>query len=356
MKYQFSVTKTTNPKAKPDPDTLGFGAQFTDHMFLLDYKEGKGWHNGRIVPYGPIELDPAALVFHYGQEMFEGLKAYKDPNGKVVLFRPDKNVERTNNTNKRMCIPEIEKDLMIEAIKAVVEIDKDWIPEKEGTALYVRPFIIATEPCLSVRPSKEFLLAVILSPVGPYYKEGMAPTKIYVEQDFIRAVKGGTGFAKIGGNYAGALLSQEVAHEEGYSQVLWLDGVEKKYVEEIGTSNAFFVIDNEVITAPLEGTILPGITRDSVITLLKSWGVTVREERLAIADLWKYYEQGRVQEIFATGTAAVISPVGELKWLDHVMNINNGEIGPVSQRLYDEITGIQLGKMEDKFGWVVHVD
>ncbi|MBE6020940.1 MAG: branched-chain amino acid aminotransferase [Firmicutes bacterium] len=356
MKYQFSVTKTKVPKNKPNPDTLGFGEVFTDHMFLMDYNESEGWHNGRVVPYAPLELDPAALVLHYGQEMFEGLKAYKNPEGKVVLFRPEKNAERTNNTNKRMCMPEIDPELYVEAIKAVVAIDQEWIPEKEGTALYIRPFIIATEPCLSVRPSKEFLFAVILSPVGPYYKEGMAPTKIYVEQNFIRSVKGGTGFAKIGGNYAGAMLSQEVAHEEGYSQVLWLDGIEKKYVEEIGTSNAFFVVDNEIITAPLEGTILPGITRDSVINVLKDWGYNVREERLAISDLWEYYKEGRVQEIFASGTAAVISPVGELKWNDHVMIINNGEIGEISQKLYDEITGIQLGKREDKFGWVVNVD
>lgn len=356
MKYQFSVTKTKVPKIKPDPDTLGFGEVFTDHMFLMDYNESEGWHNGRIVPYGPLELDPAALVLHYGQEMFEGLKAYKNPEGKVVLFRPEKNAERTNNTNRRMCMPEVDPELYVEAIKAVVAIDQDWIPEKEGTALYIRPFIIATEPCLSVRPSKEYLFAVVLSPVGPYYKEGMAPTKIYVEQNFIRSVKGGTGFAKIGGNYAGAMLSQEVAHEEGYSQVLWLDGIEKKYVEEIGTSNAFFVVDNEIITAPLEGTILPGITRDSVINVLRGWGYNVREERLAISDLWEYYKEGRVQEIFASGTAAVISPVGELKWNDHVMIINNGEIGEISQKLYDEITGIQLGKREDKFGWVVNVD
>ena len=356
MKYQFSVTKTTNPKEKPNPDTLRFGDVFTDHMFLMDYKKGEGWHNARIVPFGDIELDPAAMVFHYGQEMFEGLKAYKTPEGKCVLFRPDKNVERANNTNHRMCIPEIEPELMIEAMKAVVALDQDWIPEKEGTALYIRPFIIATEPALGVRPADEYLFGIILSPVGPYYEEGLAPTKIYVEQEFSRSVKGGTGCAKIGGNYAGALLSQEVAHEQGYSQVLWLDGVEGKYVEEIGTSNAFFVVNNEIITAPLEGTILPGITRDTVIQLLKTWGMPVKEERLAIADLWEAYKQGNVQEIFATGTAAVISPIGELYDEGKKIIVNNGEIGPVAKRLYDAITGMQWGKIPCDMGWIEKID
>lgn len=355
MKYNFPVTKTLQSKAKPDPDTLEFGQVFSDHMFMMNYTEGKGWHDGRILPYAPIPLEPAAAVYHYAQEMFEGLKAYKTETGKVQLFRPDKNAERTNNTNVRMCIPQIDAELYVEAIKAVVNVDQDWIPEKAGTSLYIRPFIIASEPFLGVRASKEYLFMIILSPVGPYYKGGLAPTKIFVEDEYVRATMGGTGFAKIGGNYAAGLKSQEKAHNLGYSQVLWLDGVERKYVEEIGTSNAFFVIDGEIITAPIEGTILPGITRDSVIHLLRDWGYQVSERRLAIEDLYKAYEAGTVSEIFATGTAAVISPVGELCWKDQKISINNGEIGKLSQKLYDVLSGMQLGKEEDKFGWIVEV-
>lgn len=355
MKYNFPITKTANPKTKPDPDTLGFGDVFSDHMFIMDYTEGIGWHDGRIVPYGPIPMEPAASVFHYAQEMFEGLKAYKTADGKVQLFRPEKNAERTNHTNERMCIPEIDPELYVEAVKAVVGVDSDWIPEKEGTSLYIRPFIIANEPFLGVRASKNFLFMIILSPSGPYYKEGLAPTKIFVEDEYVRATMGGTGFAKIGGNYAAGLKSQEKAYAKGYSQVLWLDGVERKYVEEIGTSNAFFVIDDEVITAPLEGTILPGITRDSVIHLLRDWGMTVSERRLTIEEVFNACDEGRLKEVFATGTAAVISPVGELCWVDRKITINEGEIGTLSQKIYDTISGIQLGKIEDKFGWTVEV-
>lgn len=355
MKYDFPVKKTLSPKEKPNPDDLEFGNLFTDHMFIMNYTEGKGWHDGRIEPYAPIPMDPAAAVFHYAQEMFEGLKAYKTAEGKIQLFRPDKNAERTNNTNERMCIPQIDPELYVEAVRALVRVEQDWIPEKPGTSLYIRPFIIASEPFLGVRASKEYLFIIILSPVGPYYKEGLAPTKIFVEDEYVRATQGGTGFAKIGGNYASGLKSQEKAHNLGYSQVLWLDGVERKYVEEIGTSNAFFVIDDEVVTAPIEGTILPGITRDSVIHLLKDWGIKVSERRITIEDIYKAYEDGRVSEIFATGTAAVISPVGELCWKDRKISINDGAIGDLSQKLYDELSGIQVGKVKDRFTWVVEV-
>lgn len=355
LKYNFPVTKTLNPKDKPNPETLGFGEVFTDHMFLMTYKEGQGWHEGKIVPYAPLTLDPAAAVFHYAQEMFEGLKAYKTKEGKVLLFRPDKNAERTNKTNARMCIPLIDEELYVEAVKALVAVDADWIPEKEGTSLYIRPFIIATEAFLGVRASKEFMFMIILSPVGPYYKAGLAPTKIFVEDEFVRAAPGGTGYAKIGGNYAAGLKSQEKAHEKGYAQVLWLDGAERKYIEEIGTSNAFFVIGDEVTTAPLEGTILPGITRDSVIQLLRSWGVKVVERRLTIQEVYDAHAQGKLLEAFATGTAAVISPVGELCWKEEKITINQGEIGQLSQRIYDTLSGIQLGKQEDPFNWTVEV-
>lgn len=355
MKYEFKTTKTMNPKEKPDPDTLEFGTVFTDHMFVMNYSENKGWHDGRIVPYAPIALEPAAAVFHYAQEMFEGLKAYKTKEGKILLFRPDMNAKRTTRTNDRICIPALDEELFVEAIKAVVRTDADWIPTKEGTSLYIRPFIIATEPFLGVRASKEFLFMVILSPVGPYYKEGLAPTAIFVEDEYVRAVQGGTGFSKIGGNYCSGLKSQEKAHDLGYSQVLWLDGAERKYVEEIGTSNAFFVIGDEVITAPLEGTILPGITRDSVIHLLKDWGVKVSERRITIEEIFKAYDDGKLTEVFASGTAAVISPVGELGWKNKKIVINDNKIGALSQKLYDELSGIQLGKVKDKFGWTVEV-
>lgn len=355
MKHEFTITKTLNPKQKPNVDNLDFGSVFTDHMFIMNYEEGKGWHNGRVVPYAPIELDPAASVFHYAQEMFEGLKAYKSKEGKVLLFRPDMNAKRTAKTNERVCIPNIDEELYVEAVKTIVGIDSDWIPEKEGTSLYIRPFIIASEPFLGVRASKEYLFMIILSPVGPYYKGGLAPTKIFVEDEYVRATPGGTGSIKIGGNYAAGLKSQEKAHEKGYSQVLWLDGVERKYVEEIGTSNAFFVIDDEVITAPLSGTILPGITRDSVIHLLKDWGVKVSERRLSIDEVYEAHKAGKLNEIFASGTAAVISPVGELCWKDEKITINQGQIGELSQKVYDVISGIQLGKTEDKFGWTVEV-
>lgn len=356
MKYKFQITKTSNPKQKPNTDELEFGTVFTDHMFVMNYTQGKGWHDGRIVPYAPITLEPAAAVLHYAQEMFEGLKAYKTKEGKILLFRPDMNARRTTRTNERICIPKIEEDLFVEAIKAVVQVDSDWVPAKEGTSLYIRPFIIATEPFLGVRAAREYLFMVILSPVGPYYKGGLTPTKIFVEDEYVRATIGGTGSSKIGGNYAAGLKSQEKAHEKGYSQVLWLDGAERKYVEEIGTSNAFFVIGGEVITAPLEGTILPGITRDSVLQLLKDWEMKVSERRITIEDVFKAYEEGALSEVFASGTAAVISPVGELRWKDRKIIINEGKIGTLSQKLYDVLSGIQLGKVEDKFGWTVEIE
>lgn len=355
MKYNFTIEKTTTPKQKPNPETLRFGTEFTDHMFIMDYSEDKGWHDGRIVPYAPLSLDPAAVVFHYGQEMFEGLKAYKTAEGKVLLFRPDMNAKRTNNTNKRLCIPEMDEELYVECVKALVNIDSDWIPKKEGTSLYIRPFIIADEPFLGVRPSSTYKFIIILSPVGPYYEGGLTPTKLYVEDKYVRAADGGTGEAKCGGNYAASLKAQVEAHDLGYEQILWLDGNEKKYVEEVGTSNAFFVIGDEVITAPLNGTILPGITRNSVIALLKKKGIKISERKLAIDDIVEAYKKGEFKEMFASGTAAVISPVGELRYKDTNMIINNREIGPIAQEMYDTIYGIQTGKIEDEMGWTVEV-
>ena len=356
MSYRFSVELTKNPKQKPDPDSLRFGTVFTDHMFVMDYDPENGWHDGKIVPYGPLALDPATVVFHYGQEMFEGLKAYKTKEGKVQLFRPDMNAKRTNNTNKRMCIPQIDEQMYIDAIKELDEVDKDWIPQNPATALYIRPFIIGTDKFLGVAASNTYKFIIILSPVGPYYESGLAPTRIYVENEFVRSAPGGTGYAKIGGNYAAAMIAEQKAHDMGYDQVLWLDAKEGKYVEEIGTSNAFFKIDGELYTAPLEGTILPGITRDSMITVMKDWGYKVNEVRFTIEDVFKAAEEGRLEEVFATGTAAVISPVGELYWNDRHIVINNNEIGELSQKLYDELYGIQTGEKADTRGWIVPVE
>lgn len=340
------------PKAKPAEAFPEFGKYFTDHMFIMDWDTELEWHNARIVPYGPLSMDPAAAVFHYAQEMFEGLKTYKAQDGGLQLFRPDMNARRTNATNDRLCIPLIDEGFYVDAIKALVDIDRDWVPDAEGTSLYVRPFIIATEPFLGVRPAKGYQFIVILSPVGPYYSSGLAPTKIFVEDEYIRSAPGSTGAVKIGGNYAAGLKSQEKAHSMGFNQVLWLDGVERRYVEEIGTSNAFFMIDGTVYTAPLTGTILPGITRDSVIHLLKDWGVPIREERFTIDTVFAAFEKGQLGEVFASGTAAVISPVGELRWKDRDIIINQNEIGSLSQRLYDELTGIQSGQRPDTYGWI----
>ncbi len=350
------IEKTTTPKALPAQDnSLTFGTIFTDHMFVMDYETGKGWHDARIVPYQPLSLDPSCMVFHYGQEMFEGLKAYKAEDGRTLLFRPDMNAKRTNNTNKRLCIPEIPEEDFVEAVKAVVKVDEAWIPTKPGTSLYVRPFIIATDPFLGVRPSNKYLFIIILSPVGAYYPEGLNPVKIWIEDDYVRAVKGGIGEAKTGGNYVASMAAQIKAHDEGYSQVLWLDGVERKYIEEVGAMNIFFKINGKVLTPMLNGSILPGITRNSTIALCKEWGYEVEERRISVDELYEASTSGTLEECWGTGTAAVISPVGHLRFQDQVMQIKDGGIGELSQKLYDTVTGIQLGKIEDTRGWVVEV-
>lgn len=352
----IKITKTTEPKQKPSADQpLGFGKIFTDHMFIMNYTEGQGWHDPRIVPFQNISLSPAAMVYHYGQEMFEGLKAYKGDNGEVYLFRPDMNAKRTNVTNDRLCIPNIPEEDFVQAVKAVVDIDRDWIPTTPGTSLYVRPFIIATDEFLGVAPSHTYLFMVILSPSGAYYSSGLAPVGIWIEDEYVRAVRGGMGFAKTGGNYAASLIGQVKAHNEDYSQVLWLDGVERKYIEEVGSMNIFFKIDGKVVTPALNGSILPGITRNSTIQLCKDWGYEVEERKISVDELLEAQKNGKLEEVFGTGTAAVISPVGKLRYVDDVMLINNGEIGELSQKLYDTMTGIQYGKLEDKFGWRVKV-
>lgn len=355
MSQKFTITKTVNPKVKPDTEGLKFGTVFSDHMFMMDYNIIKGWHNGRILPYGPIMLEPAAVVLHYAQEMFEGLKAYKTKDGRILLFRPEMNEKRTERTLERLCIPPLPEGLMVEAIKALVGLDREWVPDKPGTSLYIRPFVFANEGFLGVRPANNYLFMIILSPVGLYYAKGLTPTKIYVEDKYVRAALGGTGDAKIGANYAISLKAQVEAQEKGFEQVLWLDGMERKYVEEIGTSNAFFLIGDEVVTPPLLGTILPGITRNSVLTLLKDWGYKVSERRITIDEVFDGEKKGTLKEMWATGTAAVISPVGELMWKDKRIIINNGEIGELSQKLYDYIYGVQTGALEDRYSWTTEV-
>ena len=354
MSYFFNIQKTTNPKPKPDPDTLGFGKVFTDHMFLMEFATGKGWHDGRIVPYGPLSLDPAAAVFHYGQEMFEGMKAYRAKDGRFLLFRPYMNAERARKSNERMCMPDFEPDLFIEAIRALVGVERGWIPEKPGTSLYIRPFMIADDPFLGVHAADHYIFVIICSPVGAYYNTpggGLAPTTIYVEDEYVRAAVGGVGFAKVGGNYGASLKAQTRANAMGCEQVMWLDAIERSYVEEIGTSNAFFMIDDEVITPPLLGTILPGVTRASVIELLKKWGVKISERRLRIADVISAARDGSLKEVFASGTAAVISPVGKLMLKDDTLTVGDGGVGELANKLYSTLYGIQTGALSDDMGW-----
>lgn len=352
----ITIQKTTAPKAKPtDESQLGFGKIFTDHMFIMDYEEGKGWFDPRIVPYAPLSLDPATMVLHYGQEMFEGLKAYPTEDGKVLLFRPEKNAERAARSNRRLCMAEVPTEDFVDAVKALVNIDKDWIPKAEGTSLYIRPFVIATDPFLGVRPSITYKFIVILSPVGAYYESGLNPVKIWIEDEYVRAVRGGIGEAKTGGNYTASMAAQVKAHKEGYAQVLWLDGVERKYIEEVGAMNIFFKINGKVVTPSLNGSILPGVTRASCIDLCKHWGLELEERKVSVEELVEAARSGALEECWGSGTAAVISPVGTLRYGDEVMDIGNGKTGPISQKLYDTVTGIQLGKLKDEFGWTVEV-
>ncbi|MDD2262131.1 MAG: branched-chain amino acid aminotransferase [Clostridia bacterium] len=351
----ISIKLTQNPKKKPDEDKLSFGKQFTDHMFLMDYKEDKGWHDARIVPYGPLALDPSTNVLHYGQGVFEGLKAYKTEDNRVLLFRPDENAKRLKSSCERLCIPPIDEIDVVEGIIKLVKTDIDWVPSSKGTSLYIRPFIISTDPFLGVHPSHSYLFMIILSPVGPYYPSGLNPTSIYVEDFYKRASKGGMGHVKTMGNYAASLIAQQKAEKLNCIQTLWLDAHEGKYIEEVGAMNVFFVIDNKIITPKLSGSILPGITRKSTLEIAKSLGFEVEEKLISIDDVVSALEKGKLQECFGTGTAAVISPVGELIYKDTKYVINDNKIGQISQKLYDTLTGMQYGKIEDTFGWTVQV-
>ena len=349
------IAKATTLKKKPKDADLGFGQIFTDHMFLADFQEEKGWYDPRIEPYGPIAMDPAAAVLHYAQGIFDGLKAFRGVDGKIRLFRPQKHVERMNNSAKRMCIPPLDPEMALESIVKLVGMERDWVPRTVGTSLYVRPTIVATEAFLGVRPAKSYVYFVILSPVGAYYPEGMAPVKIRVEERYVRAVEGGLGEAKTGANYAASLMPGEEAKHEGYTQVLYLDGVHRRYLDEVGTMNLMVRIGDEVLTPPLSGTILPGVTRDSVLTLLKDWGIQATERAIGIDEVIAAHKAGTLKEVFGTGTAAVISPVGELAYRGEKMAIGGGQIGPLTQRLYDAIVGIQYGKSADPHHWTVEI-
>ena len=350
---EIRIELTKEPKAKPaDESKLGFGTIFTDHMFIMNYDEGQGWHDPRIVPYQDLSLSPAAMCLHYGQSVFEGMKAYRAVDGRILMFRPDRNMARLNVSNERLCIPQIDEAFCTEAIAKLVSVEKDWIPHSEGTSLYIRPFIIGIDPHVGVHPAAHLLFIVILSPVGAYYPEGLNPVKIYVEKNYVRAVRGGMGYTKTAGNYAASLKAQDEAEKQKYTQVLWLDGIERKYIEEVGTMNVFFKIDGEVVTPALQGSILSGVTRMSCIDILRSWGMKVTERAISIDELAEAARAGKLEEAFGSGTAAVISPIGELKWGDEIMTINNGEIGPVSQKLYDTLTDIQWGRIPDPFGWI----
>jgi|ASRP01.1.fsa_nt_gi branched-chain amino acid aminotransferase len=347
----IEINKSSQLKEIPNPENLGFGTIFTDHMFMMDYTQDQGWHNAKIVPYGPIEFDPSMMVLHYGQETFEGLKAYKGNDGEIFLFRPEYNGQRLNDSNKRLCIPEIPIEDFIKSIEALVKIDRRWIPEGIGTALYIRPFVFATDASLKVHPAKTYKYMVILSPVGAYYTEGLNPVKIQVEEEYVRASVGGVGFAKTGGNYGAGLLAQEKAAQNGCSQVLWLDSKEHRYVEEVGTMNVFFVKEGTLITPALSGSILPGITRDSVIKIAEKLGIPVEERKIDIHEIIEASEAGQITEAFGTGTAAVISPVGTLVYQGKEYCFNHHRIGEISQKLYDLVTGIQLGEIEDLYGF-----
>jgi branched-chain amino acid aminotransferase len=355
MSEPIRITRATVRKAKPRDSELTFGTVFTDHMFVMDFQEEKGWYDPRVEPYGPLSMDPAAAVLHYAQAVFDGLKAFRGRDGRVRLFRPQKHVERLIQSSQRLCIPPLDPDLALKSLVTLVGMEQDWVPSMVGTSLYVRPTIIASEPFLGVRPAKSYIYYVILSPVGAYYPEGINPVKILVVDKYVRAVEGGVGGAKTGVNYAASLYAAEEAKHAGFTQVLWLDGRERKYIDEVGTMNIMLKIGDEVVTPPLSGTILAGVTRDSALTLMRDWGLRVSERPVTIDEVAAAARKGTLEEVWGTGTAAVISPVGELAYKGERLVINEGRIGTVTQRLYDAIVGIQYGTAPDTRGWTVPV-
>ena len=352
MKYEISITKTAEPKVRPtDESKLGFGRIFTDHMFMMDYAADKGWYNGRIVPFGPIAIHPASTVLHYGAEIFEGMKAYRAADGTIRMFRPLENVKRLNQSAERLCLPQLDEEGCLDILNTLVELEKDWVPHNDGTSLYIRPFLFGNDPHLGVHAVKEATFVVICSPVGAYYAEGLNPVKIAIESQDVRAVRGGTGYAKCGGNYAASLRAGQRAEEQGYTQVLWLDGVERKYIEEVGAMNVMFKIGGKIVTPALSGSILPGITRKSCLELLKDWGYTVEERQISVDELFEAAANGSLEEAWGTGTAAVVSPIGQLFYNGTTYTLCDGKIGEVAQKLYDNLTSIQWGKIDDSHGW-----
>ncbi|AGH95911.1 branched-chain amino acid aminotransferase [Pseudobdellovibrio exovorus] len=351
MKTTISIEKTKSERTRHPEDQLGFGKYFADHMFIAEYSEGS-WKEARIVPYGPLSLDPGASVFHYGQALFEGMKAFRGQNDRIHLFRPDFHVRRLAHGAEKLCMPSVPAELFTEAVEALVKVDSSWIPKSEGSALYLRPTLIGTESFLGVRPSQKYLFFIITSPVGPYYSEGFNPVKIWIERSRVRAAVGGLGDIKAGANYAASLAASTAAKKKDFAQVLWLDSMERKYIEEVGTMNVFFKINDEVITPALNGSILAGATRDCVIQLLKSWNIPVTERKISIDEVFDAHKTGQLKEVFGSGTAAVVSSVGELADQDHRITINNNQVGDLTKKLLNEITSIQLGKKSDPFGWV----
>lgn len=349
---QLTIKLSDKLKTKPDDSKLGFGSIFTDHMFNMDYNLENGWHNPRIEPYNSIQMDPSTMVLHYGQAIFEGLKAFKTEAGNIRLFRPKDNFKRLNNSARALCIPELDADFVFDALKQLLNIEEKWIPSASGTSLYIRPAVIAMDPFLGVRASFTYRFFIILSPVGAYYAEGFNPVKIWVTKNHVRAVRGGLGNVKTAGNYAASLYAGEQAHKHGYTQVLWLDAVELKYVEEVGAMNIFFVIDDELVTPILNGSILPGLTRDSVITMAKTWGMKCSERKISIDEVIEANESGKLQEIFGSGTAAVISPVGELNYNGKVLTIGNNKVGAIASKFFKAITDIQYGKTNQPSEWI----
>lgn len=352
MKYDIKITKTTAPKAKPtDESKLGFGQIFTDHMFIMDYSKEKGWYDPRIVPFDYIPVHPASTVFHYGAEIFEGMKAYRTADGEIRMFRPTENIKRLNNSAERLCLPQIDEEAGLDILDTLVELEKDWVPHSEGTSLYIRPFMYGNDPHLGVHAVHNARFVVICSPVGAYYAEGINPVKIAIESEDVRAVRGGTGYAKCGGNYAASLRAGQRAEEKGFTQVLWLDGVERKYIEEVGSMNVMFKIDGEIVTPKLTGSVLPGITRKSCVELLKAKGYKVSERLISVDELFEAAKTGKLEEAWGTGTAAVVSPIGWLCYKDEEYTVGGGKIGEVTRELYDTLTGIQWGKLEDTNNW-----
>ena len=353
---EIKITKTQNPQELTEESKLGFGKHFTDHMFIMDYEMGKGWHNARIVPFGYISVHPASTVLHYGSEIFEGLKAYRTANGSIQMFRPMENIKRMNDSADRMCLPKIDENDFLEALVTFVKLEERFVPRSFGTSLYLRPYMFGNDETLGVHTVHRATFMIIASPSGSYYAEGINPVKIMIENEDVRAVKGGTGAVKCGGNYAASNRAGEKASKVGYSQVLWLDGVHRKYIEEVGAMNVMFKIDGEIVTPMLTGSILPGITRKSCLEVLKSMGYKVNERLISVDELIEALENGKLEEAWGTGTAAVVSPIGRFSYAGKEYDVNNGKIGEVTQKLYDTLTGIQWGKVEDTYNWIFKIN